>query len=124
MNYENIIIIILSIYILYIDKYTILFKDLLDNEITKIIILFFIIFNKNHIISLLLLIAYVLSLNYIYINLNTPNNQDLLYIENNKESIEKDQLELEKFFQFMEELNRDREEYINKKNISEANIKD
>ena len=68
MNYENIIIIILSIYI-YIGSDTLLnniiFKDLLVNEITKIIILFFIIFNKNHIISLLLLWAYVLSLNYI-----------------------------------------------------------
>ena len=77
MNYENIIIIILSIYILYIDKYTILFKDLLDNEITKIIILFFIIFNKNHIINLLLLIAYVLSLKYIYLSISENNSQKL-----------------------------------------------
>ena len=75
MNYENIIIIILSIYILYIDQSRILFKDLLVNEITKIIILFFIIFNKNHIINLLLLIAYVLSLNYIYPSLLENDSQ-------------------------------------------------
>ena len=77
MNYENIVIIILSIYILYIDQSRILFKDLLDNEITKIIILFFIIFNKNHIINLLLLIAYVLSLKYIYLSISENNSQKL-----------------------------------------------
>ena len=80
MNYENIIIIILSIYI-YIGSDTLLnniiFKDLLVNEITKIIILFFIIFNKNHIINLLLLIAYVLSLKYIYLSVSENNSQKL-----------------------------------------------
>ena len=109
MNYENIIIIILSIYIYCINDESklfknLLFKDLLVNEITKIIILFFIIFNKNNLISLLLLWAYVLSLNYISPSLleHESRKSDLLYKENNKESIEKDRLELEKYNQLIE----------------------
>jgi hypothetical protein len=67
MNLENIIILLLSVYILYIDKNRIICSKLLDNEITKITILFFIIFNFNNypIISLLTFISYVLTLKYI-----------------------------------------------------------
>ena len=60
----NIIILLLSLYILYIDKTRVIFNDLFNNEIIKITILFFIIFNNNNIINLLTLIAYTLTLNY------------------------------------------------------------
>jgi hypothetical protein len=63
----NIIILLLSLYILYIDKNRVIFSDFFNNEIIKITILFFIIFNNNHVINLLTLIAYILTLNY---NLN------------------------------------------------------
>jgi hypothetical protein len=64
MNYENIIIILLSIYILYIGENKVILSDLFNNEITKITILFFIIFNNNYIINLLTLIAFILTLKF------------------------------------------------------------
>ena len=70
MNIDNLILLFLSGCILYINDNRIIYEDLFNNSIIKIIILFFIIFNFNYKpkISLLLLIAFLLNLHYIYYN--------------------------------------------------------
>ena len=70
MNIDNLILLFLSGCILYINENRIIYEDLFNNSIIKIIILFFIIFNFNYKpeISLLLLIAFLLNLHYIYYN--------------------------------------------------------
>ena len=64
MNIDNLILLFLSGCILYINENRIIYEDLFNNSIIKIIILFFIIFNFNYKpeISLLLLIAFLLNL--------------------------------------------------------------
>jgi len=70
MNNDNLILLFLSGCILYINEDRIIYEELFNNSIIKIIILFFIIFNFNYKpkISLLFLIAFLLNLHYIYYN--------------------------------------------------------
>lgn len=67
IDIDKIIILLLSFFILYINENRIIFKDLFNNHITKIIILFFISFNFTNKpqICLLVLINYILILYYI-----------------------------------------------------------
>jgi len=70
MNIDNLILLFISGCILYINENRIIYEDLFNNSIIKIIILFFIIFNFNYKpeISLLFFIAFFLNLYYIYYN--------------------------------------------------------
>ena len=70
MNINNLILLFLSGCILYINNDRIIYEELFNNSIVKIIIIFFIIFNFNYNpeISLLLFIALFLNLHFIYYN--------------------------------------------------------